>query len=157
MSRPFKGVTFWDRVYSHVAQDGECLIFSGCKDQFGYGRIHRDGRLVRIHRAVWERDHGSIPDGMVICHTCDRPACINPDHLFIGTQADNIADMNSKGRQRGTAGSDHPGAKLNEDAVLRIRDRLGAGESGASLAREYAVSESLIWYIKARRGWTHVT
>ena len=157
MARPRKGVTFWDRVYAHVKRNHAwgCLEFTGHKDECGYGRINKDGRLVRIHRAVWERDRGEIPVGMVVMHSCDNPCCIDPEHLFLGTQSDNVADMNRKGRHHKVRGTGFKSAKLTEGVIPSIRKRLNSGETCASIARDHRVSEELIRNIKNGRNWTH--
>ena len=157
MGRPFKNVTFWDRVNSQIKEDEfGCLEFTGCKDDCGYGRINRDGKLVRLHRAVWERDHGPIPAGMVVMHSCDNPCCLEPEHLFLGTQAENIADMDRKGRRKTPIGSQHSSAKLNESLIPKIRKRLVSGETCAAIGRDYKVTEETIRAIKKGRIWTHV-
>ena len=156
MARPFKGTTFWDRVYSKIEQIGECVVFTGCKDNCGYGRIRRDSGLVRLHRAVWERDNGNIPLGHIIMHSCDNPACINPEHLILGTQRLNIFDMDKKGRRRTLIGSEQPMAKLTETDIPMIIMRLQNGNTCVSIAKHYGVSEGLIRHIKKGRAWTHV-
>ena len=156
MARPRKGVTFWDRVYSLVAREGECLLFTGHKDECGYGRIFRDRKLVRLHREVWARDNGSVPEGMVVMHTCDKPACIEPTHLRVGKQADNIADMDAKGRRRTLTGSQQSQAKLTEQVIPAIRERLSSGDTCKSIADCYGVTEGAIRHIKKGRQWTHV-
>jgi hypothetical protein len=99
MSWHFRKRPFWERVYAQTERRGECLIFTGSKDDFGYGRINKGNRqLVRVHRAVWERDNGPIPHKMVIMHTCDVRACIEPSHLQLGTQRENVLDRERKGR-----------------------------------------------------------
>jgi len=150
--------TFWTRVNEQLsARPNGCVEFTGCKDDCGYGRINNGkGKLVRIHRAVWERDHGPIPFGMVVMHLCDNRACINPSHLVLGTQAQNVADMELKGRRRSLRGVEHSQAKLTERAVLQIRAKLAMGSTCASIAAEYGVSEGMIRHIKKGRAWTHV-
>ena len=156
MARPKKGITFWDRVYTLVERDGECLIFTGCKDECGYGRINRTGKLVRLHRAVWERDHGPLGKGVVVMHTCDRPSCIEPSHLRAGTQRENIADMDAKHRRRSLVGSMHGRAKLKESDIPRIRAMLERGDTCVSIGKIFGVTDMMIRHIKKKRAWTHV-
>lgn len=156
MARPKKGTTFWDRVYSHVEKDGDCELFTGHRDECGYGRINRGDRLVRLHREVWMRDNGPIPEGAVIMHTCDQPACIEPSHLQLGVQADNIADMMTKGRHRALKGSKSPRAKLHEQNIPVIRAMLIRGDTCASIGLLFGVTDAMIRHIKKGRAWTHV-
>ena len=100
MSWKFRKLPFWERVEAQTAEQDGCHIFKGCKDDCGYGRIFNGTKLVRLHRAMWEKHNGLIPQKMVVMHVCDTPACINPAHLQIGTQTENIADMDRKGRRR---------------------------------------------------------
>ena len=76
-----------------------CLIWIGPAHWKGYGQIHKDGKKQRAHRVAWTLKNGPIPEGLCVLHHCDMPPCINPDHLFIGTQQDNVADMIAKGRR----------------------------------------------------------
>ena len=76
-----------------------CWVWEGVRDKDGYGRVWIDGHYYRAHRVVWEDEYGPIPDGILVCHLCDNPPCVRPDHLFLGTQKDNIADMLEKGRR----------------------------------------------------------
>lgn len=78
-----------------------CIEWDGSRNERGYGRVHVNGHLAYAHRAEWEKHHGPIPDGMKVCHHCDNPPCYRIDHLFLGTQADNMADMHAKGRHPG--------------------------------------------------------
>lgn len=158
MARPKKGVTFWDRVAAGTLPPDErgCRIWTGHVNDDGYGRINRDGRLVYIHRAICERDHGPLPAGHEACHTCDRPACLEPSHLFPGTHAENMADCARKGRKLGRAGSRNPAAKLDEMEVALIKIQLGAGHRLADLGREFGVKPETIGAIKAGRIWRHV-
>jgi hypothetical protein len=157
MSWAFRQLPFWERVAAQTEINASgCHVFTGSKDDCGYGRINKDGKLVRLHRAVWERDHGEIAQGIVVCHTCDNRACINPAHLFVGTQADNIRDMDSKGRRRSLIGSAHGGAKLTEEQIPVIRSLLANGKTCAAIADMYGVSEGMIRHIYHGRAWTHI-
>lgn len=146
--------------------------------QHGYGQLStwKDGKhlILIAHRASYEAAWGEIRDGLRVLHRCDNPACFNPSHLFLGTQADNIADMFSKNRQRdylATAakgerhgsrtkpertlrGINQPKAKLTDDLVREIRASL---DSTASLARKYGVSETTVHDVRTGRTWRHVT
>lgn len=150
---------FWARVPNR--EPGECWEWDqgASRDRFGYGLIWRDGRYLRAHRVSWEIHHGrEIPEGMVICHTCDNPPCVNPAHLFVGTRADNMADMDAKGRRRAVPqpGESNGGAKLTEREVLEIRDAASRGEGLASLMERYRVSKPTLSKIISRKSWRHV-
>ena len=91
---------FWSKVVKSKHPDG-CWVWTGARGSKGYGSLARGERgLTRLtHRISWEMHHGPIPDGMCVCHHCDSPPCIRPDHLFLGTDSDNMRDMNAKGRR----------------------------------------------------------
>ena len=83
-------------------QSGDCLLWNASKDRNGYGRVKNleTGKIVRVHRYSYEINHGPIPEGLYVLHKCDTPSCFNPDHLFVGTQQDNMRDWASKGSKR---------------------------------------------------------
>lgn len=120
----------------------------------GYGTlcVGRRGH-IRAHRAAWVLKNGPIPDGMYVCHECDNPACCNPDHLFIGTPAENMADKERKGR--GTkppvvTGESHHNTKITTEDVLAI---MNSTDTLASLSSRYGISGKTVWRIKKRLTW----
>ena len=128
---------------------GPCVEWEGAKCR-GYGRV---GKSQYAHRAAWERANGNIPKGICVLHKCDNPACVNVDHLFLGTHADNMADMVKKGRSPRSNGEKDGNSKLTEDQVRAIRtdNRLHR-----KIAAEYGVTRANISYIKRRNTWRHL-
>lgn len=151
-----RGLPFWDRVYSQVERAGECLLFTGNRIKGGYGHIKKDGKTILVHRAVWARDNGPIPHGLVIMHTCDTPACIEPKHLQLGTQADNVADRDRKGRRAPPKGSVNGRAMLCESDIPVIRRLLVDGYKHKEIAEKFLVSRYVISNISSCRTWRHV-
>lgn len=131
--------------------DAECWMWTaGLRG--GYGGI-KVGRTVRLaHRVAYELYIGPIPEGLCVCHHCDVRTCVNPAHLFLGTNADNVVDRNFKNRQ--ARGEKIGRAKLTETKVLEIR--AAEGLSQRRLAASYGVSLSLISYIRNGKSWAHV-
>ena len=123
-----------------------CWEWPRYKAKNGYGiRSDNEGPKL-VHRLSYEHHIGTIPRGMHVCHTCDFRACFNPDHLFLGTQADNLADMAKKKRQCN---------KIPHDQIPVIRKRLSAGDTQTSIARDYGVSQAAIFWIKSGKNWKH--
>jgi len=119
-----------------------------------YGRVRYEGQIVMTHRWAWEREHGPVPDGLHVLHRCDNPPCINVEHLFLGTSADNNADKSAKGRQ---ARGDRCGnAKVTEEDVRAIRLLRSSGERLSALAARYGISETQVSDIARRKSWAHV-
>lgn len=138
-----------------------CFLWIGNLSGTGYGRFQWKGKERLAHRVAWELHRGPIPDGLCVCHKCDQRHCVNPDHFFLGTNADNTADKCRKGRQSrsrlgGAPGERNSHAKLNEEQVITIRARAAAGERLADIARDYQVSDGLVSMIATRRVWKHV-
>lgn len=142
-----------------------CWIFMGAINNFGYGIVGAGTRGQpndRAHRIVYRHYKGEIPSGMFVCHTCDIPSCCNPDHLFIGTNQDNVDDMirkkrNSKPPQNlHLIGSAHPSAKLNEDQVIEIRNLYKQGIDQKTLAEKYKVVRQTISKIINKKRFKHV-
>lgn len=134
-----------------------CWLWIGSVHKDGRGRIKARGRTLTASRASYEAAYGDIQNGLHVCHRCDNPACVNPEHLFLGTHSDNMADMKRKGRAHRFAGerrgNGNPNAKLTPEAVTAIRTRLAAGDGARSLASEFGVHARTVMDIKTGRRW----
>ena len=171
---------FWARVVKH---DAGCWIWTGARNPAGYGgfNVRRQQRLA--HRVAWTMERGAVPDGLCVLHRCDNPPCVNPDHLFLGTQLDNVADMIDKGRvARGDRsgrrrhpemypreklpafthpetvprGEQNGQSRLTSAAVIEIRRRHFGGESMPSIGARFNVTSGAIFKVVHRMTWRHV-
>ena len=150
---PSHGLTDVERFWSHVEKTPTCWLWRAKTNPFGYGIFWlKKGRPAHI--VVWEWAYGPIPAGHKILHHCDVPGCVRPDHLYAGTQRDNMHDMIRKGRRRLAVGEGMPTHKLTGAEVKAIRTRAET-ETQASLAAEYNVHQCTISRIVARRRWKH--
>jgi len=124
----------------------------------GYGFFGFNGRTSRANRVAWELTYGPIPEGLVVCHRCDNRRCVNPAHLFLGTVADNVRDMDQKGRRRACRGEDRRNAKLTEHhvRVIRYLRDNGVSLSQRRQAEMFGVNHTTIERIGTRREWGHV-
>ena len=146
-----------DRILRHVViNENGCHLFMGHRNEDGYGRVGSGKSLIYVHREVFKEHNPNIELTGVVMHTCDTPNCVNPEHLRHGTQADNIADMVSKGRKVILKGSAQGGAKLTEKDIPAIRNRIKDGVTYAKISRDYGVSETAIRLIDIGKNWTHV-
>ncbi len=130
-----------------------CWNWIAGKDWDGYGHIWVKGKTRKAHRTSYSLFVGRIGTKLV-CHKCDNPSCVNPAHLFLGTNEDNIKDCMKKNRK--PKGITHGMAKLTETDVLTIRDRVSKGESRQKLAQEYGVLPALISKISLKQLWRHL-
>jgi len=129
----------------------------------GYGKIKAYGRHMRAHRFVWELTNGPIPAGLLVCHSCDNPACVRPDHLFLGTNADNNRDMWAKGRANPSGPKNRARGErsnrtiLKDDDIRRIRQLRVAGLSQQKIADEIGVHQTQVSRIVRHVAWAHVS
>lgn len=150
---------FWSKVA--VVDHGDCWEWKAAKWRNGYGAIRLPGTRKNIgaHRAAWELTHGVIPADMAVCHRCDNRGCCNPKHLFLGSTADNNADMRSKGRGSSPPihrGESHPMAKITAADVTRARERLTSGEPVSRVAKDLGISRKTLSQLRDRETWRHV-
>lgn len=149
------------RFFSKVFKDNSCWMWLAAKNRGGYGLFRKDGSAWLAHRVSWEMANGPIPAGMDVLHSCDVPACVNPGHLFIGTAADNMADMSRKGRHRSRTkpesvarGQAHYKTKITPEIAAHIRkNAIGRGAQRA-LAHKFGLSEAAVSLVVRWKSWT---
>jgi len=145
---------FWDKV--DTAHPSGCWIWTAHKDKGGYGRLRIKGKDRRAHRFIWEVTFGSIPKGKFVCHHCDTPSCVRLDHLFIGTNQDNMDDKVAKKRQFIPKGILHSQNKLTEENVFTIRALGQQGVRQKNIAAKFGISQSQVSLILLRKEWKHI-
>lgn len=143
--------TFEERL---LVKESGCIEWQGSKDKNGYGTLRLDKKDWKAHRYSYTKNIGEIPKGMVICHKCDNPSCVNPDHLFLGTTKDNSNDMVKKGRQ--LAGEKNPNKKLTNHLVRHIKERILNGETQTKIAKDLNLNQTTISKIKLGVSWKHI-
>ncbi|MDQ3539711.1 MAG: HNH endonuclease [Chloroflexota bacterium] len=149
-----------NRFWAKVDKSGECWLWTAYRDRDGYGDVRMDGRKLVAHRVMWIIEHGPIPEGLYICHHCDNPPCVNPAHLFLGTNQENQLDAVRKGRQRGFSpfGELNSHAKLTTAQVAEIRRLYAEGDvTQWQLGATFGVSDATISKIVRYKTWTLVT
>jgi len=142
---------FWAKVDKRGATD--CWEWRGSKAGKGYGQIWEGGRNLYAHRISWELANGPIPAGKFVCHHCDNPSCVNPAHLWIGSNADNMRDMIAKDRAPDRRGKRDGNSKLTEKEVHEIRQMLSRGILQRVIAEEYGITQTNISCIKTGKSW----
>lgn len=144
-----------DRFMRHVCAAARgCIDWTGAKDGFGYGLFRvTPGKIERAHRVALRLTGVAVTADSVVMHSCDRPCCVNPDHLRVGTKDQNNADRDAKGRHVKLVGSSHGNARFSEQDILDIRS---STESDAALGVKYSARSATIGNIRARRTWKHL-
>lgn len=137
-----------------------CWEWKRTKNCYGYGTITVNGKSMLAHRLAYILANGSQIDGLVVLHSCDNPACINPHHLRAGTQSDNMSECYERGRSSikpiSLKGEKNGASKLTEKEVIEIRRLIKSGRTQKAVAKQFGVSQSQVSNISTGRGWTHV-
>lgn len=146
------------RFWLRVDKTGECWEWIGCRNQSrrGYGFIGVNGKLYQAHRVAYFLHSQVDPLQFLVCHKCDNTRCVNPNHLFLGTPADNMADRDKKQRGKFPVGERNGQSKLTEDDVVDIRKQYESGRTQKAIGLQYGVDHSTIGRITRRVDWSHI-
>lgn len=147
-------IRFWNKVL----KTNTCWQWRAGTFSNGYGQFFDGKNKIGAHRYSYELAHGVVNKLLKICHTCDNRRCVNPQHLFLGTQKDNMQDMIKKNRKvnADTSGSKNGRVILNEELVIQIRYLYDLGSSIAYISRNFKLSETQISRIVKRQSWKHI-
>lgn len=143
---------FWDKV---MHTDSCWLWTASVHPVWGYGNFGAGGKCLKAHRVSYEMFYGPIPKGMKVCHHCDIPSCVNPAHLFLGTDQDNADDAAKKGRK--PFGESNNRARLTNDQAIGIFNLSRGGARRADIATEFGVDVSTVCRIANGKSWNRVT
>jgi hypothetical protein len=152
LKRPTTEERFFSRINKNTGTD--CWEWLGSFFATGYGQFWFNEKNMKAHRFSYELHKGPIPDGMCILHFCDNRKCCNPDHLSLGSRAENNKDRDNKNRQ--AKGSMVNTAKLTEEQIKEIRNKLKLGMKQKEIAKEYDINKSHIFRIKNGISWAHI-
>lgn len=145
--------TIKERFYEKVGLDWQ---WRSRKNKAGYGDIQVNGKHVRAHRLSYEIHNGKIPAGMYVLHSCDDPGCVNPEHLHLGTPADNMREMVERNRNHNMRGENNPNAKITEKQVIEIREKYKKGMRQIEICKEYDLQDGNVSDIVNRKKWKYI-
>lgn len=148
--------TLEEALWSRVTKSGDCWEWKAGTTAAGYGEFMFRGKMLYAHRVAYELHFGPIPAGKKVRHKCDNPPCCRPDHLLIGTQADNVRDMIERGRDRKAVGLDHGRSKLDPEKIRKIRIMRTEGISFRKIGAAFGVDNHTIRAIISGMTWNHV-
>lgn len=149
--------TIAERFFQYVHKTETCWLWTGPTVK-GYGRLKISGeesRDIKAHRLSWELHRGKIPAGMLVCHTCDVPLCVRPEHLFLGTPADNFHDCLCKSRFHPASGEEHWNRKLNDEKVRQIK-AIGKSRTLEQIAKQFGICKATASLVLTGKRWKHV-
>ena len=146
------------RLWARVSKTPTCWLWTAAVTANGYGELMIDGRMWTAHRLSWTIANGPIPDGLYVLHHCDVRHCVRPDHLYIGTAAQNSKDAVERGRATGgsSPGEINPNHRLTEAGVREIREMAAAGTPQPQIAAAFGVTQACVSSVVTRRTWRHV-
>ena len=130
-----------------------CWEWTGGKDTDGYGEMMFEKKMSKSHRLSWIFAYGPIPKGLCVCHTCDNPKCVNPSHLFLGTNQINTLDRTMKGRSAHNTKGKNGMAKTTEDQAIAIREIYKTGKTTTSIAASFGISRREVNNIVSGKAW----
>lgn len=142
------------RFWRYVLDPSACWEWRGARNPAGYGTVSDGGRKRLASRAAWELRFGPIPEGLHVLHRCDNPPCVNPDHLFLGTDLDNAKDREAKNRT--SRGVRHYNAKLTDEIVIAMRRAADEGKSTTEIGEMFGTTRFVAYKVISRQTWKHV-
>jgi len=147
-----------NRFWRSVNKKDNCWEWVGCVDDGGYGKITIKNCLISCHVVSYLIHFGYIQNGLCVCHSCDNRICVNPEHLWIGTNAENVADMVRKGRTGipGMYGEQIASSKLNANQIIKIKNLIAKGEYQYVVAKKFGVGQPTISAIVNGKSWKHI-
>jgi hypothetical protein len=153
----YKAALKTERFWAKVDKTENCWLWTASRQSFGYGTFMlTKGKFARAHRFSWELHNGPIPEGLFVLHHCDVPWCVNPDHLYLGTNRDNARDRKERGRWKRIKphdqwGEKNPSAILSDLQVAAMLADLANGGRPVSVARKYGIQYRTLWAIRQRK------